>query len=320
MFNSLTTIMESNKKIWIGVKEIDKAYSSFLETTNKLNFLKEEYDKNLSSLIDKKKVTRKALIQHIMPITNIITAFARDFNKKGLVKKCDFTKSESKEIGDLDLQNYAKGIWKQAKKLYDKSIASTDVEKSKDNEKTINIHNYGLSEQMIDKLEITNIAFIEANLELYDAISQKEKCSKKLKSGIKVNNNLLKNKLDLLMSIYKISDNQFYKKYTSCRKIDANVKADDVKQKEKSVSAKTSKSAIKKEHEKNAVIEKTTNPAINEAKKANSLITGAKRFISKPVIKNTVSPKPAVKRPPRKRPSTVVKKIQIKKDSTDLTQ
>jgi hypothetical protein len=316
MFNALNKIMESNKKIWMGVKEIEKAYSSFLNSTNKLNFLKEEYDKSLKNLENKKKLNRKDLIGQIIPITKLLTAFAKDFDQKGLIKKCDFTKSKSKKIKDLDLQNYAKQVWKESKKWYDKSIASSDVEKGKDKKKTLNIHDYGLSGQMIDKLEIANIAFIEAHLELNDAISNKEKCSKKIKSGIKANNEILK-KLDLLMSIFKLSDNLFYKKYTTSRKIVSTDKPVDVKQKDKTEGTKLSDPVVKKEVEKKSVPVKNTTATASPVKKPVSLPTVAKVVASKPVVKQAVSPKPAVKRPARKRPSPVAKPIELKKESTE---
>ncbi len=329
MFNALTLVMDSNKKIWSRVKEIEKAYKSFLDGNNRLNILKEDHEKSLQQLIDKKSDARKNLILESIPVANVIIAFSNENKQKELAKKSNFSKNELKKSKDLDLVEHSKTIWREAKKLYNKSIATSESVKSKDKENAFNIHNYGLTGQMIDKLEIANVAFIEAHLELKDAILHKKKCSNKITSIIKANSRILKSKLDLLMSLFKISDPTFYKKYLEARKAHKasktkTVRADNKKavhtsetKIEETIPVIKEVSAIKvvpkRRSRANPVVKK---PIVSEPVK--TVTEASKSSIVKPEVKKTVVSRSTLKKPIARKP-VVTSKATENKTVTDET-
>jgi len=330
MFNALTAVMESNKKIWSRVKEIEKSYKTFLDGNHKLNILKEDHEKSLEQLIDKKAKARKELILESVPIANVIIAFSLENKHKELEKKCNFSKKELKKAKDLDLVEHSKTIWREAKKLYNKSIATSESSKSKDKANGFNIHNYGLTGQMIDKLEIANVAFIEAHLELKDAILNKKKCGQKIASLIKIGNRILKNKLDLLMSLFKTSDTAFYKKYQDSRTIHKNAKADDGKKDNKKAESNSNdaKQELKTLETKVVAIEKviakrrtSTIPVVKKSvvvNKEKSDTDISKSTTAKPVVKRNVAAKPTVKRPVSKKTDQKAKVVENKSVTDEI--
>jgi len=219
MFNSLTKVMGSNKKIWLGVKEIEKAYKTFLNRTNKINMMKGEYDKDIQNLIDRKLLARKNIITEVFPISNLIVAFAIESNHKKLVKKCNFSKTEFSKAKDLELIEYSTTIWEEAKKLYNISISPPKIAKKNQKLAELNILNYGLTFQLIDKLELANATFVDSRVELINAYEYKKKCGKKITIGVKKNMLLLKKKLDLLMTIFNSTEPEFYSDFVAARTI-----------------------------------------------------------------------------------------------------
>jgi len=322
MFNALSSLMESSKKTWLKVKEIEKTYKSFVAGNIKLNVLKEDYEKSLQSLKDNKSSARKNLINETLPIANVILAFAIENKKKKLVKTCNYSKNELKNYKDLELVEHSKTIWKEAKKLYNKSIASSETVKAKEKDNPINIHNYGLTGQMIDKLEIANVGFIESHLELKDAIVHKNKCRKKITSLIKSNNRLLTNKLDLLISIFKATDSTFYKKYQDTRIISKTLK----EKTEKNPKTKNENNTGQKKEELTQANEEVIGNKIIPKRKPRPKAVAVKKIVSEPVVtstevskssetipvsKTTVA-KTLTKRPPRRKPVSKSKITETK--------
>ena len=288
MFNNLTKVMDSNKEIWSDVKEIEKAYKAFLEETNKLNLLKDEYDKDLQKLIDRKNNARRDIIMQIFPISNIIVAFAIENKSKKVVKKYNFSNKELRKTKDIELVEYSKTIWKDAKKLYSSSeIPSANKERNK-KPVSVNIHNYGLTEQMIDNLEIANATLVQARLDLKEALEYKKQCGKKITAGIGRNIQTLKRKLDLLMTIFKASNPGFYSDLVAARAIDKRNDTAEKKSEKSKANKNTNKSTFKTNqvHEYNE-IEKD----LNEIKTPQTKIKPVKKVIEKSTNTNLKSDK-----------------------------
>ena len=336
MFNSLIKVMDGNKKIWSSVKEITKAYKSFLDGTNKLNLLKDEYEKDLNNLIDRKAFARKSLIIEALPISNVIVAFAIENNKKKLVKKCNYSKAELRKAKDLELLEYSKSIWKEAKKLYSNSVATPDNTKKNQKGNEINIHNYGLTGQMIDKLEIANVTLVETRLELMDAYGYKKQCKKKITAGIDKNISLLKNKLDLLITIFKASDPGFYEAFVAARTIKkvniiSKPKSEKPKSGKKSDIVKGSSHQEENVEVKKVIVETKTPPIITEqVKKPLRKPVSSKPVITKvegvtPMVKKPAARRPAVRKPPVKKtvttkPDTTIKTSENKEDTVETNK
>lgn len=222
MYLEVSGVMEKHVDKWSNVKELKNTYEDFISNNDKLIELKSEHERDIRPIIIHKTEKRNNLINKAVPICNVLQVFAYDKNDKSLAKTINFSRNKLNKSKDTDLIEKCNIIWKTAKKLYGKSINSAEQviangKKSKQN--TTNINGYGLTGQMIDELEEANKLFIDSILELKDAISHRNKCAKKITEKIKLNDQLLNNKLDRLMTLFEISQNEFYKNYKEARTI-----------------------------------------------------------------------------------------------------
>jgi hypothetical protein len=72
---------------------------------------------------------------------------------------------------------------------------------------------------MISDLDASKKDFVESRLVLDEAIQNKKMKGKKITSILKKNERLLRNKMDLLISIFETSNPDFYKTYQEARLI-----------------------------------------------------------------------------------------------------
>jgi hypothetical protein len=72
---------------------------------------------------------------------------------------------------------------------------------------------------MIIDLKVANKEFIRSLLALHEAIENKDLMTREISSTLKKNDKMLKNKLDLLLTIFETSNPDFYKTYMEARVI-----------------------------------------------------------------------------------------------------
>jgi hypothetical protein len=224
MYMEISGLMEKNLNKWSNVIEIKNTYEDFLNNNDKIIELKADHDKDISPVISSKAAKREELINKAVPIANVLQVYAYDANDKDLSKSVNFSRNKLTKSKDSELIDKCNIIWKTAKKLYGKSLSSAEEvinSNKKARQASPNISGYGLSGQMIDELEEANKAFIDAILELKDAISHKNKCAKKVNEHIKTNDKLLRNKLDRLMTLFETSEPGFYQDYKKARVVKA---------------------------------------------------------------------------------------------------
>jgi len=215
MFNAVHSVMNDNKEIWTGVFQLKNVFEKFSVNTRHLTELKTEQEKDLQPLLSAMFEKRETLIISGTPVVNIILAYSHDKKEKKLLKKMNLSKNKLEKSKDSDLIEECKTIYKAAKKLYKKSIA----EKENSENKSVKILEYGLSEKMIVDLQTAVNDFIKSRLALHEAIQGKDKMDKQITSILKKNEKLLKNKMDLLISIFQTSKPDFFKAYMEARVI-----------------------------------------------------------------------------------------------------
>lgn len=215
MYNAVFSVMNDHKEIWSGVFQLKGAFTKFSENLSRLTALKTEQEKDLQPLLDAVAEKRDSLIVAAHPVTNILLAYANDIKKKELIKKLKLSIINLTSSNDLDLIEYSKVIYKVAKKLYKKSLTKTV---NHDNE-SVSIIDYGLNEKMVIDLNAEKKDFFNSLLALHEAIQNKVIMGKQITSIIKKNERLLKNKMDLLVTIFATSKTDFYKSYTEARVI-----------------------------------------------------------------------------------------------------
>jgi len=215
MYNTVLGVMNDHKEIWTKVYQLKNVFEKFAENTINLTALKTEQEKDLQPLVSVMFEKRESLILLCTPVVNIILAYSHDNKEKKLLNKMNVSKDKLAKSKDSDLIEECKTTYKAAKKLYKRSVGEAKNSESKE----ISILEYGLSEKMIVDLKAAVNDFINSRLALHDAIQGKDKMDKHITTVLKKNGKLLKNKMDLLITIFETSKPDFYKSYMEARVI-----------------------------------------------------------------------------------------------------
>lgn len=215
MYNTVFGVMNDHKEIWTRVFQLKNVFEKFSENLSRLTALKTSHEMDLQPLLDAVSERRESLIVLVNPVANIILAYANDCKKKELIKKLKLSINKLTKSIDLDLIENSKIIYKVAKKLSKKSVTETE----KSDNKSVSIVDYGLNEKMIIDLNVAKKDFVKSLLALHEAIQNKDLMGKQITSILKKNERLLKNKIDLLLTIFATSNPDFYKTYLEARVI-----------------------------------------------------------------------------------------------------
>ncbi|TNF41577.1 MAG: hypothetical protein EP310_07125 [Bacteroidetes bacterium] len=210
--------MNDHKEIWSGVFQLKSVFKKFAENLSRLKALKTDHEMDLHPLLDAVSEKRESLIVRVNPVANITLAYARDHKKKELIKKLKLSINKLTGSNDLDLIENSKVIYKVAKKLIKKSVTETE---DSDN-KSVSIVDYGLNEKMVIDLNVAKKDFVKSLLAMHEAIQNKVMIGKQITSILKKNERLVKNKMDLLLTIFATSKTDFYKTYLESRVIQKN--------------------------------------------------------------------------------------------------
>lgn len=239
MYNTVFGVMNDHKEIWTGVFQLKSVFQKFSENLSRLTTLKTAREMDLQPLLDDVSEKRESLIVLVNPMANIILAYANDYKKKELIKKLKLSINKLTKSNDLDLIENSKIIYKVAKKLSKNSVTETE----KSDNKLVSIVDYGLNEKMTIDLNDAKKDFVKSLLVLHEAIKNKDLMGKQITSILKKSERLLKNKIDLLLTIFAASNPDFYKTYLEARVIQ---KTEMVK-----ISGKKGKKAEKEELQEN---------------------------------------------------------------------
>jgi hypothetical protein len=206
-------VINENKEVWMVVPQLQNVMEVFSENVKAVEKLSAEKGKEIKPLLEYKLVKRKELIDLSLPALNVLLAFGYDVKDKELLKKLNFSRNKLTKSKDLNLIENCKLIYKTAHKFYMKSLETKEAETG--NEK--DIFGYGLNDKMLEDIEIAEKAFVESLSGLKVAIKNKTMVSQQITSKLKENDKLLRNKIDLLISIFETSNPKFLKKYTESR-------------------------------------------------------------------------------------------------------
>jgi len=215
MYNAVFSVMNDHKEIWTGVFQLKSVFKKFSENLSCLTALKTDQEMDLQPLLDAVSEKRESLLSMVNPVANIALAYANDHKKKEIIKKLKLSINKLTSSNDLDLIENSKVIYKVAKKLIKKSVAETE----KLDNKSVSIVDYGLNEKMVIDLNAAKKDFVKSLLAMHEAIQNNVMMGKQITTLIKKNERLLKNKMDLLLTIFATSKTDFYKTYLEARVI-----------------------------------------------------------------------------------------------------
>lgn len=226
MHQAVLDVMNGSEDIWGVVPQLKNIMQVFSENVKTIDQLKAEQGKDIKPLIDYKLEKRKELIDLSLPALNVLIVYGHDVRDKELLKKLNFSRNKLTKSKDLDLIEKCKLIYKTAHKFYMKSLETKEAEA----ENSIDIFGYGLNDKMLEDIEIAEKAFVEALSGLKSGIKNKTLVSQQITLILKENDKLLRNKIDLLISIFETSNPELFKKYTESRIIHKeSVKKEEVK-------------------------------------------------------------------------------------------
>lgn len=229
MHQAVLEVMNGNEEIWGVVPQLKNVMQVFSENVKAVDELKAEQGKDIKPLIDYKLEKRKELIDLSLPALNVLIVYGHDVKDKELLKKLNFSRNKLTKSKDLDLIEKCKLIHKTAHKFYMKSLETKEAKA----ENSIDIFGYGLNDKMLEDIEIAEKAFVEALSGLKAGIKDKTFVSQQITLILKENDKLLRNKIDLLISIFETSNPELIKKYTESRIIQKEAKKDEVVKKGK---------------------------------------------------------------------------------------
>lgn len=227
MHQAVLDVMNGSEEIWGVVPQLKNVLEVFSENVKAVDELKAHRGKDIKPLLDYKLVKRKELIDLSLPALNVLIVYGHDAKDKELLKKLNFSRNKLTKSKDLDLIEKCKLIYKTAHKFYMKSLETKEAE----DENKIDIFGYGLNDKMLEEIEIAEKAFVESLSELKAGIKNKTLVSQQITSKLKENDKLLRNKIDLLISIFETSNPEIFKKYIKSRIIqkESAKKAEEVK-------------------------------------------------------------------------------------------
>ncbi len=291
MFLKVKDLLAENQKVWVNVKEIEKAVKKFNKNIVGMKELSAGTRMDLKGIDEKKDKARNALISEAIPVINIIRAYAIEHKNKSLDKKCDIKKQKLVKMKSGKLLDYCKKMIKEARKLYNKSILLTDKEDAKATEKS-SILNYGLSVPMIENLKEVNQAFWEICAIYDEARAEKKKFICKFKSLVNCSEKLLSNKLDLLLSMFESGNSEFYTKYRMARKTEKTVTTQNKKKTDPELKKEAPVTVKKPANKPPARTVKTAvKPAVRSQQIKTPVIPGVKKPVPpKPKTKTEIKP------------------------------
>lgn len=225
MHQAVLDVMNGNEEIWGVVPQLKTVMEVFSENVKAVDELIAEQEEDIKTLLDAKPEKRKELIDLTSPVLNVLLAYGHDAKDKKLLKKLNSRKKLTKSK-DLDLIENCKFIYKTAHKFYKKSQEAKEAEA----ENTNVIMSYGLNDKMLEEIKTAEKAFIKSLSGFNAGLKNRKLVGKQISSKLKENDKLLRNKIDLLISIFEKSNPELFKKYSESRIIQKEtVKEEEVK-------------------------------------------------------------------------------------------
>jgi hypothetical protein len=206
-FQELNKLMEDQLEKWNSIAEIRKTYDEFVKNLKKIKDLQPDLNKDLGPVKDDLKEKHKQLIEKIFPVVSVLGVYASDNKLKKSVRSIIISQDELNKMKKGKLLDFAGRMLKTTEKFF------PDPEQE-ENE----LSQYGLSAIMVDEFStaLTQYAYaLQLNKDLLHNLNRSKKTSNQL---VKANRNLLKKRLDKLMTVFSVTHPSFYQDYADIRR------------------------------------------------------------------------------------------------------
>jgi len=211
VFEEVNSFMELNLEKWNGIDAIRRTYDELVKNLKKIKELQPEINKDIEGLKEDLAGKRIQLLDKIFPLANILEVYAQDYplGKNSYALLMDWKHVES--LSERDLLDHALSLHKRCDKLL-RQTGGSDENLDRISPMS-NINRYGLTNLMLDELYTSTQQF-QSTLKLRkDVDIYRKKTRKKLEGLIRANRELLKRRLDKLMTVFSGTHPSFYKEY-----------------------------------------------------------------------------------------------------------
>ncbi|HDR89977.1 MAG TPA: hypothetical protein ENN63_10190 [Bacteroidetes bacterium] len=220
MFNRVHEIMDANRNVWKDLPQAVRAYENLKSNLKEIHTLNIQSDRNVSPLLAQLVANRKILTGRLLPVASILQVIAWELRDGKMATRVDLGKKKLKKSDDRKLILRAHQVVEEARRITD--LAESTGRKAADPSlihPVVKTEEYGLTSDKTKALEESLKDFEETYMETRDYLEFNKKCRKRIKQLVKETNRLLKNKLDLLMTLFESDHPDFYAAYLESRQL-----------------------------------------------------------------------------------------------------
>jgi regulator of replication initiation timing len=201
MFSTVSKWFADNKESIVALPNLEETLETFGTHLNDIKEVDSDVVSDTTGLTADKEVLKESLSGKSLSVARMLKAYATFVGDKELLNSIDFTKSQLHYAADQVLQSRAALLLKTAKTIGDSAQA------------------YGLTPEVIGEMETTLTAFSNQVTNPRQAVIAKKDSREKMAELISQTDNLLSEKLDVLMDLMGITKPELLNQYKAARVI-----------------------------------------------------------------------------------------------------
>lgn len=220
MFNRVSEMMNNHRQIWESLPQAVTAVDHLNRNLQEIHTLKLKSARNVSPLLAQLVRNRKKLTGQLVPVVSILQVIAWELRDGKMATRVDVGKKKLKKSDDRKLILRAHQVLEEARRIT--KLAQSTASQATDPSvmhPLVKTEEYGLTSEKTEALEESLKDFEETYMETRDYLEFEKKCRKRIKQLVKETNLLLKNKLDLLMTLFESDHPDFYAAYLESRQL-----------------------------------------------------------------------------------------------------
>jgi hypothetical protein len=199
MYLSVKTVCNNFGAAWLGIPAFMRTFKEFNVTIDTINDLSKDLQVDTKGITTDKGQKQKLMAGHAEVLADAMQALADEQENFTLLAEVNFSLSDFTRAKDIDAYNLAKHIF---------DVAS---------EHKAALVDYGIVEQDFTNLESAILAYSGTLSSTRSSVSETKASRSKVKELFKTSDNLLKNRLDNMMTKFHLTNPDFYSQYVNAR-------------------------------------------------------------------------------------------------------